>query len=413
MEMHGFAERIRGREVLLASFVLAAASMLLVPPSGGYADYIDIRTLCILACMMAVIAGMADTGAFEKLASDLVRRSHGIRGTCAVLVALPFLMSMLITNDVSLLTFVPFGIVVLERTGNRRLMIPVIVLQTAAANLGSSLTPFGNPQNIFISSFYGPDAIDFLTVMAPIVAAGAAVLVLLALRLEGEGSEACVIDGREADARYLALTVVLFAICVAAVLRAVPYQYAAAIVIAVIAATRPRVLLKVDWGLILTFVFLFVFTGNMASLEVVRDALGGLMAGDAMLCPVIVSQFVSNVPAAVMLSGFTDDWQSLLAGVSIGGFGTPIASMASVISLEIYSRTEGSDRKGFLVCFTAVNALMLLVLVPLGIFLRQRRFFLASGLYALRYFRTAWSSSESVHSGVYPPFMYSLYHRTH
>ena len=162
---------------------------------------------------------------------------------------------------------------------------------------------------------------------------------------------------------------VLFAICVAAVVRAVPYQYAAVVVLAAILLTRPRILLKVDWGLILTFVFLFIFTGNIASLDSVRDALGGMMDWDTMISTVAVSQFVSNVPAAVLLSGFTNDWQGLLAGANIGGFGTPIASMASIISLEIYSKTEGCDRKGFLIYFTAANLLMLAVLIPAGILL--------------------------------------------
>lgn len=376
----GLVGRIRGHEVLLASFVLATASMLLVPPSLECIGYIDIRTLCILAGMMAVIAGMADTGAFERLASILVGRSAGIRGTCAVLIALPFFLSMFITNDVSLLTFVPFAIIVMERAGEKRLLIPVIVLQTVAANLGSTLTPFGNPQNIFISSHYGPSAVGFLGTMAPLVAVGAVVLVILTIGLRG-GTGADKIEVRdETDRRYLAFMIALFAVCVAAVLRTIPYQYAVVAVIAAIAATRPRILARVDWSLILTFVFLFVFTGNISATDWIQDALGGMMSADPVLSSVLVSQFVSNVPAAVLLSGFTDDWQGLLAGVSIGGFGTPVASMASVISLEMYSRTEGSDRRRFLVFFTAVNALMLLVLISAAAVLRQRRFFFASGL---------------------------------
>lgn len=376
----GLVERIRGHEVLFASFVIMMASMLLVPPSVECLGYIDIRTLCILIGMMAVVAGMTDTGAFEGLASLLVRRSVGIRRTCTILIALPFFLSMFITNDVSLLTFVPFAIIVLENADERRLMIPVIVLQTVAANLGSTLTPFGNPQNIFISSYYGPSAAGFLGTMMPFVAIGAAALIILTLGLR-DGNKENRIEVRDAiDRRYLAFMIALFAICVAAVLRAIPYQCAIAVVIVAIAATRPRILAKVDWGLVLTFVFLFVFTGNISGMSCIQDALAGMMAADPVLSSVLISQFVSNVPAAVLLSGFTDDWQGLLAGVSIGGFGTPIASMASVISLEIYSRTEGSDRKRFLIVFTAVNALMLLVLIPAAIVLRQRRFFFASGL---------------------------------
>ena len=357
--------------MLLASLILAAFSMFLVPPSSEYIEYIDVQTLCILAIMMAVVAGMADTGAFGQLASSLVKRFQSMRGTCAVLIALPFFLSMFITNDVSLLTFVPFGIIVLEKTGNRRLMIPVIVLQTLAANLGSTLTPFGNPHNIYITSYYGPTAMDIVSVMAPLVLVGSAVLVLLALRLRGETTDGY--DGirEKTDVRRLVLMIALFAICVAAVVRAIPYQYATVIVLAAILLTRPRILLKVDWGLILTFVFLFIFTGNIASLESVQDAIGSMMAWDPMVSTVAISQFVSNVPATVLLSGFTGDWQGLLTGSNIGGFGTPIASMASIISLEIYSKIEGCDRKGFLIYFTAANLLMLSVLIPAGIILGQ------------------------------------------
>ena len=357
-------ERLRGQEVLVASFVLAAVSMLFVPPSAEYADYIDVRTLCILASMMAVIGGLSSTGVFERLADRLLEGGGSARRVCAVLVLLPFFLSMFITNDVSLLTFVPFALIVLGRSGRMDLAIPVVVLQTAAANLGSVLFPFGNPQNIFICSSYDASLADFLAVTAPLVAVGTVVLILLMLRADG-GSISCTSEvprGR-IDARFACVMTILFALCIAAVLRVAPYMPVMIAVIGIVALLRPKVLAKLDWGLILTFVFLFVFTGNIARSESVDAVLNGLMSWDPVTSSALISQVVSNVPAAVMLSGFTSDWQSLLAGVNIGGFGTPIASMASVISLRIYAGSEGCDKRRYLVYFTAVNVLMLVVLL--------------------------------------------------
>ena len=414
-------KRIRGQEVLVASFFLAVVSMLFVPPSAEYADYIDVRTLCILASMMAVIGGLSCTGLFERFADRLLDGCGNARRVCAVLILLPFFLSMFITNDVSLLTFVPFALIVLGRSGRMDLAIPVVVLQTAAANLGSVLFPFGNPQNIFICSSFETPLGGFLAVTAPLVAVGTAVLVLLMLRV-GNGTLSCATgtSDKTVDSRFACVMAVLFVLCIAAVLRMLPCIPVMIAVMGIILLLRPRILIGLDWGLILTFVFLFIFTGNIACSETVDAVLDGLMSWDPVASSALISQVVSNVPAAVMLSRFTSDWQSLLAGVNIGGFGTPIASMASVISLRIYGGSEGCDKKRYLIFFTAVNMLMLIVLLAASRLLYRGRFdrighllfFLASGLYALRYFRTAWSSSESDHSGVYPPFMYSSYHFT-
>lgn len=355
---------VRRDPVLFASLLLAVLSMFLVPPSQKYIDYIDVRTLAILLCLMAVVAGISSTGAFDVLARSFLKGNRGIKATSAVLVGLPFFLSMFITNDVSLITFVPFAIVVLGMAGRRDLIIPVAVLQTLAANLGSMLLPFGNPQNIFIASRYGVDLTDFLVTTGPYVAIGGLVLAVMLFMVGGGGNDVRFDDGPgRTDVRRLAVFLILFAVSVCAVLRVLPYTYVLAIVMAGMLLVAPRVLVKVDWGLLLTFVFLFVFAGNISSIDVVRDALGGLMSWDTVISSAFVSQFVSNVPAAVMLSNFTGDWAGLLAGVNIGGFGTPIASMASIITLRICSKEPDADRKRFLILFTVSNIVMLSVLI--------------------------------------------------
>ncbi len=375
-------EHAKGQEVLIASFVLAVISMLLVPPSADYLDYIDFRTLCILLSMMAVIAAIANTGALEDLASRLLSRSGGMASVCAVLILVPTVLSMFITNDVSLLTFVPFAFLVLGRAGRMDLAIPIAVLQTVGANLGSMLLPFGNPQNIFLSSKYEVPLTDFLSVTGPVVLVGAVVLFMLMRLTCRDGPCSDTGEERERiDVRRLLLMVAVMVLCMAAVLRVVPYQPVTVIALIVVALASPKAFKRVDWGLLLTFVFLFVFAGNISNIGTVREALEGLMSWDPLVSSALVSQAVSNVPAAVMLSNFTDDWQGLLAGVDIGGFGTPIASMASVITLRLYTGTEGADIRRYLVFFTAVNVLMLAILLVTGILLRgQRRFFFASGL---------------------------------
>ena len=365
------AERfLRSQAVLVASAVLAVASMLLVPPSWDYIGYIDARTLCILFCFMAVVAGLKKCNVFKVLAQRILEGDRSVRTLCLLLVLLPFLCAMVITNDVALLTFVPFAILVLRLAGRGELIIPVVVLQTIAAILGSMSIPFGNAQNLYISSHYDLGMGDFFSVMLPITLVGLAVVVLMTLRFGGERvsigfDKTYILKHR----KLLAVSLVLFALCVATVLRWVPYQATLVVTVAAILLVRPKTLLKVDYGLLLTMAFMFVFAGNMAQIDVVRQVFGDLMAWDPTVTAMALSQVTSNMPASVLLSEFTADWQGLLAGIGVGGFGTPIASMASIVSLRIYMREQRDGPGRYLGHYTAMNMLMLLVLAPLALVL--------------------------------------------
>ncbi len=355
---------IRGHSVLVISAVLALLSFAFTDDPIGSFGSVDVRTLCILFCFMATVAVMTGCGAFDRLGSFLVSRSNGTRALCLTLVLIPYVCSMLITNDVALITFVPLAIGVLEGIGRRDLMVPIIVLQTAAANLGSVLTPFGNPQNLFLFSRYGLSISDFIRVLLPMVIVGTVILIVMTVIVsKGKGETVISEKGELSHRPILSMAFILFVLCIATVMRAIPFEITLVIVIISILATIPKALMKVDYGLLLTFVFLFLFTGNIASNPVIADLLGGLMEWDPITVSALASQFISNVPAAVLLSGFTDDWAGLLAGVDIGGFGTPIASMASLISIGLYMGTEGADMKRFMGSFVGINILMLVVLL--------------------------------------------------
>ena len=351
------AERfLRSQAVLVASAVLAVASMFLVPPSWGYADYIDVRTLCILFCFMAVVAGLKKCNVFKILAQRILGGSRSVTVLCLLLVLLPFFCAMFITNDVALLTFVPFAILVLRMAKRSDLIVPVVVLQTVAAIL------------LYISSNYDVGMAEFFSVMLPLTLVGLVVVVALSLRF---GRDRVSIEFEKTYAlkhrKLLAVSVVLFALCVATVLRWVPYQITIVLTVASILLVKPKTLLKVDYGLLLTMAFMFVFAGNMAQIDAVRQVFGNLMSWDPTVTAMALSQVTSNMPASVLLSEFTTDWQGLLAGIGVGGFGTPIASMASIVSLRIYMREERDGPGRYLRHYTAVNVLMLLVLAPIAI----------------------------------------------
>lgn len=367
MRVKNWMEFCRQEAVLLLSAALALLSMLAVPPDGGYRDYIDLRVLLLLFCLMAVVGSAKEQGVFSRLYRVLLRRAGSTRRAALILILLPFFCSMLVTNDVSLITFVPLAVLTLEACAPEQLCF-VVVMQTVAANLGSSLTPFGNPQNLYLSSTYSIPASAFFAATGPLVAAGLVLVTGAAVLrvkdrpivLEGGGEEgAPLCPGR------LALCAALFLLSVLAVLRVLDYRAVSALVTALLLLLDRRSFRHVDVSLLLTFVCLFVFVGNMARVGPVRELLSGLIGGRELLVSALASQVISNVPAALMLSGFTKNGVGLLIGTNVGGLGTPIASMASLISLRLYARTAMADTRRYLLVFSGYNFLFLGLLLAL------------------------------------------------
>ncbi len=348
--------------------VLAVVSCFIVPPSTAYAGYIDLRTLVLLFSLMAVVAGFGDIGVFQQLSSFFIRKAGTVRKMCMVLVLLCFFLSMLVTNDVALITLVPLTIIIMHSVSVKHMEF-TIILQTVAANLGSMMTPFGNPQNLYLYSFYEMQIWDFFRIVAVPGILGLVAVVGLSFVVPAEAMEAGaeLKSGHEGikNHRKLAIYSVLFALCILTVLRFIPYYVSGAVVFIVMFFMDRKILLRVDYGLLITFVFFFVFVGNMGRIDAISDFLTTVINGREVLVSALVSQVISNVPAALLLSGFTGDGAALVLGTDIGGLGTLIASMASIISLKLYMRTRGANVVRFTVCFSVINFVLLIIMLVL------------------------------------------------
>lgn len=347
------------------AFLAAVISCFFVPPDAGYWAYLDLRTLALLYCLMVVVAGLRRAGVFSAMAHRLCCRAGSVRKMGITLVLLSFFSSMLITNDVALLTFVPFSVVVLGMAHQEKALVWVVVLQTVAANLGSVLTPVGNPQNLYLYSHYGFSMADFLKVTAPLWLLSLALVLLLCLRLPKSGLEVFLGEEPDLDKKRLSLYLYLLLLCMLVVLRVIEWYILLPVIIAVLLAADRKRLLKADFMLLLTFLCFFVFSGNLARIPAVKELLSRLLEGRELLAGALTSQFISNVPAAMLLSGFTDKGAELLLGVNIGGLGTPVASLASLISLKLYSHSENSSTARFLKLFLLVNLSLLALLLIL------------------------------------------------
>lgn len=393
---------IKKETVLCVSLLLALFSVFFVKPSAAYLDYIDFRTLGILLSLMLVVAGIKKAGVFNAASDALTKRTSTVTGLAFVLVLLCFFSSMLITNDVALITFVPFAIYTLRDCGQKNKIIPVVVLQTVAANLGSMLTPLGNPQNLYLYQLAGFSFGDFVMVMLPYTLASLvmiAVLVVLMCKEKKDNPANISDDGAKDSVRnagrvnskkslgeiaaancpdgeskiLIKETVifsVLFVLCLLVVFRVIHYLIALGVILIYLLIFDRALLKKADYSLLFTFIFFFVFTGNMGNLKTISDMLISLVAGKEILVAVLTSQVISNVPATLLLSGFTTDYQALLIGVNLGGLGTLIASMASLISYKAIAEAEPEIKGRYFKVFTVVNIVMLLILAGFAAILR-------------------------------------------
>ena len=368
---------IKQEAVLSVAAVLALLSAFFVPPDGAYLGYIDFRTLAILFSLMTVMAGLRQQGIFDRMGRALLALTGSTLQLVLVLVGLCFFGSMFITNDVSLLTFVPFTFVVLNSLGaeaREKLILPVVCMQTIAANLGSMLTPIGNPQNLYLYGRSGMGMGAFVALMLPYTLASLALLAGWAVWLCRGGSPVCKGTGGPflapqqsvaADGRIIWMDAALFVVCLLAVVRVLPYPVAFGAVLAATLLADRATLGRVDYSLLLTFVAFFIFIGNLGRVEAFSDWLRQIIAGREVLVAVLASQVTSNVPAALLLSGFTQDVQALIIGTNLGGLGTLIASMASLISYRQIAREEPAGKGRYFALFTLSNLLFLAVLLGL------------------------------------------------
>lgn len=358
---------IKKEAVLCAAGLLAVISAFIVPPSVAYLKYIDYRVLALLFGLMLVVAGFQSIGFFRYLGDRLLAKASCTRHLCLLLVFLCFFSSMLITNDVALLTFVPFAVMLFAMAGEAKLLIPVVVLQTIAANLGSMLTPIGNPQNLYLYSSYAFSPSDFVLRMLPLSALSAGLLLLCSILLPNRPLSAPASQNSSPTVKIPAVHkliayTLLFLVCLLCVFRLISWPIMLGILICVVFFLDRKLFRSIDYFLLLTFVCFFLFIGNMQRIPAISDLLRSLITGRELLLGALFSQCISNVPAAILLSGFTDQALPLLYGVNVGGLGTLIASLASVISYRLYSGSRNARKGAYLKVFTLYNVLFLVVL---------------------------------------------------
>lgn len=363
----GIIKFCKSQPVMIVAFFAALITVFIVPPDAEYLTYCNRTVLIQLFCLMTAVAGFRSIGLFENITQYLLRRAGNLRRLGMIFTVICFFTSMLVTNDVALLTLVPLTLLVYSRIPDEKSRIYTIVLETAAANLGSMITPFGNPQNLYIYEKYGLTASDFFRTMLPSGILSLIILLLLCMVLPKTECTAQGLEKKSVSKIHFSAYTVLFAICLLTVFRAVPDWACLIIAVAAALILDWKLLLKVDYILLATFVFFFVFVGNIGRIETVRDFFDNILQGRELVVSTLLSQVISNVPAAVMLSGFTDNGNSLLLGVNLGGLGTIIASLASLISFQYYRKSENAHPGRYMVVFSAVNFGMLAILLPLAI----------------------------------------------
>ena len=352
-----------GKNAMLTVALSAAGlTALFVPPDREYLGYYDIKTLVCLFSVLAVVFSLRDAELFSVLSQRLVRTFHTVRSVAAAMVVITMVGSMLLTNDTALLTFLPLSWFVLRTTGQEKHGALLFVLQNCAANLCGMITPFGNPQNLYLFSFYNISIGEFLLIMLPPFLLSALLILACCLVFPKEELEIPETVS-EIDRRRAVEYILLFCLAVSMVLRVVPYGVGAVVITGCLLVLDRHALKSVDWGLLATFAAFFTFSGNLARMEEVRTLFSELLDHGTMLVAALTSQIISNVPAAILLSRFTADYKGLLVGVNIGGAGTLVASLASLITFREYTKYMPGQGGRFMALFTGISFGFLAVLL--------------------------------------------------
>lgn len=352
---------VKSNMVLMIALLAAVVTSIFVPPDSQYLSYFDFKTLSCLFCVLAVVCALKNINFFYILAQKIVKSCKDTRRSILTLVYITFIGSMLIANDMALLTFLPLGYFVLNSTHKEKYMAFTFIMQNIAANLGGMLTPFGNPQNLYLYTKYNIADDEFVRIMFPPFIIAVILITVCCLFVKKEPME--VHEHREKlDPKRTVLYAVLFVLAIAIVFRGIPY-YIGLIVIPVVLLFADRKALKmVDYPLLLTFVAFFIFAGNMARIEAVKNLFDYLLNQSTLIFSVLSCQIISNVPSAILLSQFTENYQELLVGVNIGGAGTLIASLASLITFREYSKHNPKGIRGYIGLFSVFNFGFLIIL---------------------------------------------------
>ena len=360
---------IKQNIVSCIAFLAAVFTCIIVPPDKNYLGYFDCKTLSCLFCVLAVVCALKNVNFFYMLARKIVQLFKNARMSVLALVYITFIGSMLIANDMALMTFLPLGYLVVKKTGKEKYMAFLFVMQNIAANLGGMLTPFGNPQNLYLYTKFQIPNPEFMKIMAPPFVI--AVLLITICCIAFVKPEPLELDDKQfvVEPVKTVIYLLLFALSIAIVFRGIPYWIGLIIIPIVLMIMDREALKMVDYGLLFTFVFFFIFSGNLARIEVIRNLFSALLEKSTLLISVLSCQFISNVPSAILLSQFTDNYPELLLGVNIGGVGTLIASLASLITFREDTTHNPEKTRHYIKVFTIFNMAFLIVLTGIMLIL--------------------------------------------
>ena len=353
---------VKNNLVMCIAALAALLTSFIIPPDREYLSYFDVKTLTCLFCVLAVVCAFKNINFFYILAQKIIKSFKSTRRAILALVYITFIGSMLIANDMALLTFLPLGYYVLSTTNCTRYMAFTYIMQNIAANLGGMLTPFGNPQNLYLYTKFQIPTVEFVGIMLLPFLISVALITICCLFIKDEPLEIKE-SGSKLEPKRAALYSALFALAIGIVFRGIPYYLGLIIIPAVLLFADRKALKMVDYPLLLTFVFFFVFAGNMARIDAVKQLFAWLMEKSTLLFSVLSCQIISNVPSAILLSQFTDNYRDLLIGVNIGGVGTLISSLASLITFREYTKNNPGKSGYYMGMFSLFNFGFLLILI--------------------------------------------------
>lgn len=353
---------VKRNAVMLIAFTAAVITTFFIPLDIKYIGYFDFKTLSCLFCVLAVVCALRNINFFYMLSKKTVRVFKNARMSVLALVYITFIGSMLIANDMALLTFLPLGYFVLSTTKKEKYMAFTFIMQNIAANLGGMLTPFGNPQNLYLYSHFNIENMEFMRIMAPPFVLSMILITLCCIVFVKPEPLSLADEKEEIHPLRTVLYLFLFVLSILIVFRSVPYVTGLVIIPAVLLFADRKALKDVDYPLLLTFVFFFIFSGNMARIDAVRNLFSALLQKSTLLVSVLSCQFISNVPSAILLSQFTDNYRDLLVGVNIGGVGTLISSLASLITFREYTVHNPKKVRYYICMFSLFNFSFLIIL---------------------------------------------------
>ncbi len=353
---------IKKNIVFCIAAIAAITTCFFVPPDKVYIDYFDWKTLSCLFLTLAVVCALRNIKFFTILARKLVNMAGNLRSLFLLLIVITFIGSMIIANDMALITFLPLGYFALSVTKQEKYMAYLFVLQNISANLGGMLTPFGNPQNLYLYSFFNIPTGEFCKIMLPPFLLAITLLAVACIPVKPIKFTLDEDFGEKLNIKRTVIYLILFTVSILIVFRIIPFILGLIIIPIILFFMDKDSLAMVDYGLLGTFFFFFIFAGNLSRIDAVHNLISSLLEKDTLIVSTLSCQFISNVPSAILLSRFTTDYPSLLLGVNIGGTGTLIASLASLITFSEFRLLHPEQTKKYLAIFTGLNVAFLVIM---------------------------------------------------